>query len=57
MNEALKLAEYAQQLADEALKKHTPNALHSCSIELLGVVNQLRMALKCVQILGEQDAN
>ena len=57
MNEALKLAEYAQQLADEALKKHTPNALHSCSVELLGVVNQLRMALKCVQILGEQDAN
>ena len=57
MEDALKLAEYGQQLADEAIKTHTPYVVDSRAVELLGVVNQLRMALKCVQILGEQNAN
>lgn len=57
MNDAIKLAKEGEKLALEAIEKHQLRAVTPQEFQLLNSLNQLWVTFRCIQILGEQDAN
>jgi hypothetical protein len=57
MEDAINLAKEGEKLALAAIEKHQKSAVTSQEFQLLNSLNQLWVTFRCIQILGEQDAN
>ena len=57
MDDAIKLAKEGEKLALEAIEKHQKRAVTPQEFQLLNSINQLWVTFRCIQILGEQNAN
>jgi len=57
MEDAINLAKEGEKNALSAIERHQKSAVTSQEFQLLNALNQAWVTFRCIQILGEQDAN
>ena len=57
MEDAIKLAKEGEKLALSAIEKHQKRAVTPQEFELLNCLNQAWVTFRCIQLLGEEDAD